>query len=144
MIFLPATQEQLKGVASGHDLIGSLQAFSPNKALRQTFGISEDSDEEAEFAALQVASVYALANFGDRLVLVVDTDASESETEAGNGGVQAERIPADKVHAWFSDDEAAPSQLVETLRGKDIDEAWLLASEFMNEHDLSWHDICEA
>lgn len=144
MIFLPATPTQLKTVASGQDLVGSLQAFSPNEALCETFDISPDSDEEAEFAALQVASVFALANFGARFVMVVDMNARPSQFEAGNGGVEVQRIPADKVKAWFSDDEPAPKELVETLRGKNIDDAWLAALDFMDEHDLSWHDISEA
>lgn len=144
MIFLPATPAQLKAIAKGQDLVGPRQAFSPNKALRETFDISPDSDEEADFAALQVASVFALATFGARFVLVVDVSAQPSQLESGNGGVEVQTIPADKVMAWFSDDEPAPRDLVESLRGKNIDEAWLAANDFMNEHDLSWHDISEA
>lgn len=144
---MPVSRAQLDELSDSGSLNGAVQAFVANGPLKDTFGIGyyKESQEEAELAALQVAGVWALAKYGERLIAVIDASKAKlSEgSEAENGGVTVSNISAKAVVSWFSDDQEAPRSLLEEMAGLELDDAWQAAQEFMSSHDLAWHTLSE-
>ena len=128
-------------------LQGPLPVFIANRALCRTFGV-EPGSEEAELAALQVASVAALSSGGRRIVLsarLPDTllGGPLGATEAANGAASLERLAPRQVEAFFTDDDRVDvTAAARAAAGLDVDGAWGrdAVQELLGE-PLLWHDI---
>ncbi|MDR2620510.1 MAG: hypothetical protein LBC29_05285 [Propionibacteriaceae bacterium] len=153
LVFVPVSVAAAQRVLAGETLC-DVPAFRASAELAESFGIAESGAEAVEFAALTVAALAALTQYGERRVLVAEPPAelpnSVWESEALNGGIQLETLPAAYVTAFFCDaDTAATAALIRTAaavaQGLSVDDAWELpeVSALIDETDLLWHDITE-
>ena len=125
---------------------GPVQAFTANRALFDALGYSEDMDEEADHAALVLASVWGLIQFGERFVLTAEVgpDQLAPGAEAANGGVAVTGLRPGQVVAFFTDPDEDAAAAARAAGGLSIDEAWELPEiEELLVRDLQWHDIDE-
>lgn len=121
--------------------------YAPTTELKDTFDLAPHADDEADRAALVVASVAALSTWGHRRVataLVAPTQVSPGSDRA-HGEVVVADLAANQVLAWFADaadvdDRSAAS----AAAGLGIDDAWSQpeVSELLT-HELLWHDVAE-
>lgn len=147
-VCVPVNGEQLRLLAAGQTIPGPLQAFTSNDELLATFGLTPADDEEADFACLLVAGLWALTRYGRRLVVTanVDPDRLFDGPEAENGGRSLQELPVARVEAWFSDeDQAAVAEAGALVNGLDIDAAWERPEieRLLREQDLMWHSVVE-
>lgn len=148
LVCVPVSRAQVRLVASGRDLPGPLPVFTVTPELLATFDLDAGDAEEAEYAALLLASVYALAAHGERLVLTAQVDAAELAPgfEEANGGRLLRQLRAAAVEAWFCDDDVAPVAAAATAAaGLALDAAWDAppVADLVADHDLLWHSVVE-
>ncbi len=148
LVCVPVGSSELALVTSGSDVAGPLQVFAVTPELLDGFGLAPTDDEEAEFAALLLAGLWSLREYGRRLVLTAVVDDSEltDGPERSNGGRLLARLPASRVEAWFSDDRDAPTaQVSAAIAGLDLDQAWdhPAVQALHADHDLLWHSVVE-
>lgn len=139
LIAIPVSRSQASDLASHKRLPGPLQVFAPNDELRAMFEV--DDDEEAERAATMLASVWALARHGERIVVVAERDDFTPGDEAANGGGSVDGVALHQVVSWFADDPRADiSQAAEQASGRSLDDAWdaPAVAAFITDHDLMW------
>lgn len=130
---------------------GPVAAITANQALCETFDYDAEAGEEAEYAALVLASVWSLTRHGERFVVTAEVDPSQIVVgeEADNGGVTLTGLRRAQLVAWFDDQpddqingivEAAAS----AVQGQGIDEAWDHEEvTALLQHELLWHAIEE-
>ncbi len=96
-------------------------------------GYEPDKVEEAEYAVLVRASVWGLARYGERLVVVAEVPddrvfpADDDDVELDNGAVRLGALPAGRSSSWFGDEarrRATSSAAARAASGSGIDEAW--------------------
>ncbi|GAA2178363.1 hypothetical protein GCM10009785_00640 [Brooklawnia cerclae] len=148
LVCVPVDREQARVIASGLDLPGPLPVFTVTPELLGTFGLEASDTEEAEYAALLLASIYALARHGERLVLTaqVDDGLLDAGFEQTNGGRLLRELRAPSVEAWFADDGDAPvAGAAAAAAGLELDAAWETpeVADLLAGHDLLWHSIVE-
>ncbi|MGA4668633.1 DUF6912 family protein [Propionibacteriaceae bacterium Y1923] len=142
LVCIPARRDSPDALFSG-----PVEAITPNAALRSSLDYTDDMTEEADYAALVLASVWALARHGERFVVTAEVDASQVAPgpEAANGGVLVTGLARRQLVAWFDDAEPGIADgAADAVRGLDIDQAW--ADEQVSallEHELLWHTIEE-
>lgn len=146
LVFLPTDARGARRLRSEGGT--NLQAFAVTPQLRAVLDLSASDEEEAERAAMVIGSVWGLAQFGRRLVLVAEVPASmlAPNDEAGNGGVTLIRLDPSWITAWFSDeDDAVAGDAARQVAGMVIDDAWndVTVQSLLAYHELSWHDITE-
>lgn len=144
LVCVPARRQQPDALWGG-----VVQCFLANARLRETFDLGADAeaDEEAERAALVVASLWALCQDQERFVLTAEVSASQlcEGAEAGNGGASLTGLRREQVTAFFADDPSVDaSAAARAAAGLDLDAAWDLpeVAELLGQ-DLLWHDIGE-
>ncbi|AZZ42298.1 hypothetical protein C0Z11_08380 [Acidipropionibacterium jensenii] len=125
-----------------------LQGFTVTDELRSVLDLSSGGDEEAERAAMVIGSIWGLARFGRRLVLVAQVQDSvlAANGEVDNGGVTVTRLEPSAITAWFADeDDAVSAPVAGAIAGMVIDDAWsdVAVQSLLASHELSWHDITE-
>ncbi|WP_027587075.1 DUF6912 family protein [Acidipropionibacterium thoenii] len=125
-----------------------LQAFTVTPQLRSVLDLSAGDEEQAERAAMVIGSVWGLARFGRRLVLVAEVPASVvgANDEVDNGGVTLARLEPSWITAWFADDDdEVAAEAAGAVAGMVIDDAWndVTVQSLLAQHELSWHDITE-
>jgi len=141
VVLVPVSVEQLSGLR-GAPLPGPAIGFAVTPGLRDTFGLNDADDEEADRTALLLAGLSSLMAHGKRLALVVDAvavDDSDAFGEVTLGGVAW-----GDVSAIFADAPQAATAVSEAARavvGLDLDAAWDTdaARALMAEHDLLWY-----
>ncbi|NLE96779.1 MAG: hypothetical protein GX596_02170 [Propionibacterium sp.] len=121
------------------------RAYTVTPDLLGELGYTPDMVEDAEYAALVLASIAGLAEFGERVVVVAEVDASlvEPGDDSPNGECLLTHCPPAAMTAWFAD---APEVRVPKVPQKaTIDEAWDLpqVQALLQEHDLLWNDVAE-
>jgi len=150
IVFVPVDEAQVRRLSEQHQpLPGPLPVIVANHALCRTFEVAPAS-EEAELAALQVASVSALARTGRRLVLSAQVPAATigepaAGADAANGAATLSRLEPNQVEAFFTDDDRVETTAAaRAAAGLGIDEAWGAAAvqELLGE-PLLWHDVSE-
>ena len=142
LVCIPARRDDPEGLFGG-----SVDAVTANDALLSALDYTPDMGEEAEYAALVLASVWALARFGERFVVTAQVESSQvgAGSESGNGGVRVTGLRRDQLVAVFSDDEGAPvTAAAEAARGLGLDDAWERPEvSALLDHELLWHTIEE-
>lgn len=146
-MFIPIAREEL-GAIDGSVQLRNRDAHQVTPELLACLGYSPEQQEDAEYAALILASVAALANHGERLVLVAEVDPAlvSQGRDPDNGGCVLAEVPQRSMTCWFSeapgtDWEAAAA----AAKGLDIDTAWGFdeVQELLNNSDLLWNDVEE-
>ncbi|MGD7731862.1 DUF6912 family protein [Propionibacteriaceae bacterium G57] len=126
-----------------------VDAITANQALFETLDYTADMAEEAEYAALVLASIWALARHGERFVVTAEVAASQvvAGDEVDNGGIRVSGLRRDQLIACFDDGLARADEATAAAgaaRGLSIDEAWDRAEvAALLQHELLWHTIEE-
>lgn len=141
VVLVPVSREQLADLR-GAPLAGPLSGFTVTPALRDTFGLAVEDDEEADRTALLLAGLTSLMSYGTRLVLVVEASVVVDDDPLGE--VTVPGIAWNAVSAFFADaPDARPAAAaaVSAVAGLDLDAAWDTdaAHTLMAEHDLLWY-----
>lgn len=143
MVFIPT------GRASWREAIeATTSAHAPTPALLEAFDLApgDDAREEAQYAALTVASVTALAHHGARFVLGAEVapDQVDDSDDAGNGEVVVRGLRRAQIVSWFTDetpDHPAVRAAAAAARCMSTEAAWHLdeVQTLISEHALLWH-----
>ncbi len=147
-ICVAVSRQELADLFDGKT-IDSKIGFTPNQALLDAVDIDESGGEEAERAALMMASIYALTRYGERLVMtgtLPRTSLTESAEECHNGAVRLASVNLTGMESWFDDELPQLARQAASLTlGDSIDDAWNkpIVQKLMEESDLLWHDITE-
>lgn len=142
LVCIPADRDDPQALFAG-----PVPAITANQALYETLDYGPDADEEAEYAALVLASVWALTRHGQRFVVTAEVDPGQIVVgeEADNGGVIVTGLRRNQLVACFADESAGLAQsAAAAVTGQGIDEAW--AHEEVSallQHELLWHTIEE-
>lgn len=139
LIAIPVSISQARDLASHNSVAGPLQAFAANDELRAMFEVEDD--EEAERAATMLASVWALAHYGERIVVVAERHDFVPGDERANGGGAVGGVSVDQIVSWFTDDPRVDvSSAADSARGLTLDDAWddPVVAALIAEHDLLW------
>lgn len=149
LVFVPVSGEQARALAEGGSLPGPLDAFATTSALLAALDYTPDMAEDAEYAALVLASVHGLARHQQRLVLVAEVPANlvgEWPDERDNGGVQLSQLSRRAVQSFFTDEASTDvADAVAAASGLSIDQVWETdqVQALLAEHDLLWHSVEE-
>ncbi len=146
LVFLPTDARGARKLVS--DGGTDVQAFAVTPELRSVLDLGEGGDEEAERAAMVIGSIWGLARFGRRLVLVAQVPESVlgPNYEVDNGGVTVTRLEPSWITAWFADeDDAVAEGPARAIADMVIDDAWndVAVQSLLASHEMSWHDITE-
>lgn len=146
-MFIPVADDEL-GALDGSPAIESRPAFTVTPELLDELGYSADDAEDAEYAALVLASVAGLSRYGCRLVVVAEVDGSlvRPGDDPANGAVVLDACPPSAMTSWFSDEPGVDvGPAAEAARGLSIDDAWETpeVQALLQDHDLLWNDVVE-
>ncbi len=147
LVFLPLSAPEARTAASV-TLHGPLAGFAVTRELVDALGYTSDMDEDAEYAALVLASVAGLARHGRRLVLVAEVppDQVGLGDDPSNGGVILARLEPRWVVSWFADEASVDvTAAARAAAGLDLDDAWDVGAvqELVASHELLWHGPTE-
>ena len=147
LVFIPIARDELAAI-DGSVLLTGRAAHHVTPELLAALEYTAGQEEDAEYAALVLASVAALTRFGERLVLVAEVDASliASGDDPENGACVLTRVAPEAMTCWFSEAPGVdPSAAAVAVRGLDIDTAWGFdeVQELLHESDLLWNDVEE-
>ena len=147
LVFIPIARDELAAI-DGSGLLTGRAAHHVTPELLAALEYTAGQEEDAEYAALVLASVAALTRFGERLVLVADVDTSliASGDDPENGACVLTRIAPEAMTCWFSEAPGVDaSAAAVAVRGLDIDTAWGFdeVQELLHESDLLWNDVEE-
>lgn len=147
LVFIPIRREELDAIEGVTDLSGR-SAHTVTPELLEALEYAPAQSEDAEYAALVIASVAALAAFGERLVLVAEVPgASVAEGhDVANGECRVSHVPPTAITCWFSEaGEVDVADAVAAAKGLDIDTAWDFpqVQELLQGNDLLWNDVEE-
>jgi len=141
VVLVPLSVDQLSDLRKA-PLSGPVNGFAVTAALRDTFGLSPDDDEEADRTALLLAGLRSLMSYGKRLAVVVEATATDDGDPLGEvtvPGVSWKGVSA--IFADSPDAAAAASAAARAVAGLDLDAAWDTdeSHALMTEHDLLWY-----
>lgn len=147
LVFIPISRSELDAIAGATPLRARV-AHAVTPELLETLEYTPDRTEDAEYAALVIASVSALAQFGERLVLVADVPQASvtAGPDAANGEVLVTEVAPSAITCWFSEAEGVDAaDAAAAASGLDIDTAWDFpqVQELLQDHDLLWNDVEE-
>lgn len=147
LVFLPIAASEM-GVLSGEIAVADRVAYTVTPRLLDELGYGENESEDAEYAALVLASVAALTAHGERLVVVAEVDPALvlPGDDPDNGQIVLTSCPASAVTAWFADEPGTDvADAAAISKGLTIDQAWDLpqVQALLQEHDLLWNDVVE-
>lgn len=148
LVCVPVSLAQAGLVAAGQTIPGPLQVFTVTDELLDSFGLTPADDEQADYAVLLLAGLWALREHGARLILtaMVDPTRLAAGAETANGGRLLAELPAARVEAWFDDeDPAVVAPVAAAIAGLDLDQAWEQADviDLHANHALLWHSVVE-
>lgn len=143
LVAVPFARGALAGVG------GDVRAHAPTNGLRLTFGLGESDDDQADRAALLVASVAALIAHGSRRVAtaLVRFEQVSLGPDTANGEVLVTGLAPGQLVAWFAEgDDVDDRTAAAAAAGLSLDDAWALpaVSALIEGAELLWHDIAEA
>ncbi|CAL8967303.1 hypothetical protein TESS_TESS_00034 [Tessaracoccus sp. O5.2] len=146
-MFIPIAADDM-GALDGSTTLRERPAHTVTPELLAELGYSEREAEDAEHAAMVLASVAGLARHGTRLVIVAEVDPSTVRPgeDSANGEVVVEVCPTRSITAWFADEPGADvGAAAAAARGLSIDEAWELpeVQDLLQRQDLLWNDVVE-
>ena len=149
LVFVPVATEQARSLWRGAQL-REVQAFTVTDELLAGLDGVQDA-EDAEHACAQLASLWGLANHGERLVLVAEVAADhlrrEQNPEAHNGGVGLSELSVSQVSSFFAEERGIEGlqALSSQVAGMDVDACWELdqVQHLLRRHDLLWHSVEE-
>lgn len=147
LVFIPVASDEL-GVLAGDPPVADRVAYAVTPELLAELDYDESDMEDAEYAALVLASVAGLATHGVRLVVVAEVDPAlvTPGDDAANGEVLLSQCPPSAMTAWFADEPGVDvADAAAISKGLTIDQAWDLpqVQVLLNEHDLLWNDVVE-
>ena len=147
LVFIPIARDELAAI-DGSVLLTGRAAHHVTPELLAALEYTAGQEEDAEYAALVLASVAALTRFGERLVLVADVDTSliASGDDPENGACILTRVVPEAMTCWFSEAPGVDASAAAiAVRGLDIDTAWGFdeVQELLHESDLLWNDVEE-
>lgn len=147
LVFIPVGPDEL-GVLVGRPPIYDRTGYTVTPELLAELEYGEDQVEDAEHAAMVLASVAGLAAHGERLVVVADVDASDvgPGVDRANGQVIVARCPPSAMTAWFAEEPGVDvTEAAAIAKGMTIDQAWAQpqVQELLENHDLLWNDKVE-
>lgn len=122
--------------------------YAVTPQLLDELGYEESAAEDAEYAALVLASVAGLATHGARIVVVAEVDAGllQPGDDPGNGQIVLTDLPTQAITAWFEDEPGTDVTDAAAIScGLTIDQVWETAEvqDLLNNHDLLWNDVVE-
>ena len=143
LVFVPTTASRWRPQVAA-DVV---EGFAATTSLREALGYRSDQDEDAEHAAMVLASVAGLARHGVRFVLACEVDASAVRVEsthddAPNGRVVTGPIAQSRIVSWFTDEDGVDvDAAAHAAAGQTLDEAWDTdeGAALVAEHALLWH-----
>lgn len=147
LVFIPIAREEM-GALGGHPELVDRTAYTVTPELLDELGYGEDETEDAEYAALVLASIAGLAEHGTRLVIVADVDPASVEPgdDPANGQVRLRSCPPSAMTAWFADEPGVDvADAAAISQGLTIDQAWdqPAVQDLLHNHDLLWNDVVE-
>lgn len=147
LVFVPIAESELD-VLGGTPLGGDRRAYAVTPELLAELGYGPAEAEDAEYAALVLASVAGLAAYGVRLVVVAEVDPALLTVGAdpANGEVVLAELPTGAITSWFTDEPGTDvTDAAASAKGLSIDECWELreVQTLLNGHDLLWNDVVE-
>lgn len=147
LVFIPIAADELS-VLAGEPPMGARPAYTVTPELLTELEYTEAESEDAEYAALVLASVAGLAAHGVRLVVVAEVDPSliRPSEDPGNGEVWLTACPPTAMTAWFAEEPGVEyADAAAMAQGLTIDQAWDLPQiqELLREHELLWNDVVE-
>ncbi|MDO5065963.1 MAG: hypothetical protein Q4D96_01620 [Propionibacteriaceae bacterium] len=147
LVFIPIAREEL-GAIDGSVRLGNRVAHRVTPELLAALDYAPEQREDAEYAALILASVAALATHGERLVLVADVAPAlvSQGRDLDNGECVLSEVPMRSLTCWFSEaPEADWTAAAAAAKGLDIDTAWGFdeVQELLSSSDLLWNDVEE-
>ena len=147
LVFIPIARDELAAI-DGSVQLSDRAAHHVTPELLVALGYRVGQEEEAEYAALVIASVAALTRFGERLVLVAEVDDSliMNGDDLENGACILTRVVPEAMSCWFSEAPGVDASTAAVAsRGLDIDTAWGFdeVQDLLRESDLLWNDVEE-
>lgn len=147
LVFIPIAASEL-GVLEGNPAVQNRTAYTVTPELLDELGYDQTDSEDAEYAALVLASVAGLAEHGERVVVVAEVDEAlvQPADDAANGQITLTHCPPSAMTAWFADEPGTEiSDAAAATKGLTIDDVWDLpqVQELLNNHDLLWNDVVE-
>ena len=143
-MFIPISAGELD-ILTGDIPVRKRRAYTVTPQLLDELGYSSDMVEDAEYAAMVLASIAGLSTFGERIVVVAEVDATviEPGEDSANGECLLLTCPPEAMISWFVD--APGTRLPRIPQGISIDDAWSLpeVQTLLTEHDLLWNDVVE-
>lgn len=144
LVFIPCSRDEL-AMLSGELPCTQRRAYTVTPDLLHELEYTPDMAEDAEYAALVLASVAGLVSHGERFVIVAEVDPVliEPGEDSANGECLLTSCPEQAMTAWFED--APGVQLPRLPEGSSIDDAWEIdeVQALLAEHDLLWNDVVE-
>jgi len=147
LVFIPVGSSELSAF-DGHPAILNRRAYTVTADLMAELGYEPSATEDAEYAALVLASVAGLAEFGERTVIVAEVapDLMVPGEDSANGECLLLSCPTSAMTSWFCDAPGVDiTAAAVAAKGCSIDRAWEIAEvqELLNAHDLLWNDVAE-
>lgn len=147
LVFVPVSEDELR-VLGGETLGADRPGYTVTPELLAELGYGESDSEDAEYAALVLASVAGLAAHGIRLVVVAEVDPSlvSAGEDPANGQVVLAELPTRSITSWFADEPGTDvTDAAAISKDLSIDQAWDLdqVQDLLNHHDLLWNDVVE-
>ena len=147
LVFIPIAEGEL-GVLAGDLPVVNRPAYTVTPELLAELGYLVAESEDAEYAALILASLAGLTTHGVRLVVVaeVTTDLTGRAEDPSNGEVRLSSCPVSAMTAWFAEEEGVDfADAAAIARGLTIDQAWDLpeVQALLQSHELLWNDRVE-
>lgn len=144
LVCIPIAETELDMLV-GKTAVVNRKAFTVTDDLLAELEYTPDMREDAEYAALVLASISGLIEYGRRTVVVAEVpkELIQPGEDSANGECLLVSCPVDAMTAWFVD---APGVAVPKVRSAaSIDEAWDLpeVQQLLAEHDLLWNDVAE-
>lgn len=142
LCFVPVSPEQLTTWATEGVLTGRTPAHTVTPAMVEAFSLTDPAGEDAEYAALLVASVAGLLQHGARLVAVCEARPADSGRDADFGAVVVSDVPWPAVTALFADEPGAPAAAAAVaVSGLSLAEAWEhpAVTALLADSDLLWY-----
>lgn len=146
LVFIPISRAELAAI-DGSLRLGRRAAYRVTSELLAALEYGPGQEEDAEHAAMVLASVAALARHGERLVLVAELDPAlvEPGEDVHNGECVLSDIPTTAMTCWFSEaSDVDPGPAAAAAKDLDIDTAWGFQEvQELLTAPLLWNDVEE-
>lgn len=134
------------------ELPAQVLAHAVRPELLDAFDYTLDQVEDAEYAALVLASVAALAEHGERTVWCFAADPTQvsdpdPDDQSHNGQVLVSGLRPTQLTAWYTDEPGVVvTEAAAQASGLDLDQAWEQSAvqQLLADHALLWHAPSES